>query len=234
MTIIDIAASSFNVLFTFEFGIFWMSPILFFGTIYCLLKLKNYKSYENWLLFLCFAQNFVIIYLWQSAASSYGFRYLFSLVPIALFVLFLQKDMNEYVLKYLTIFSIFSLIGIMFFETTVLTQLSVVDEYNSFGRYIRYVEPEYVKGVVLALGDFNSYLIIFSTSFLGALFFKTLLIVFGRTSLESILSRLGLPVENNDFQNYLENLQSIGFEKFIIVLLIFSFFSYFITYKAKD
>ena len=162
------------------------------------------------------------------------FRYLFSLVPIALFVLFLQKDMNEYVLKYLTIFSIFSLIGIMFFETTVLTQLSVVDEYNSFGRYIRYVEPEYVKGVVLALGDFNSYLIIFSTSFLGALFFKTLLIVFGRTSLESILSRLGLPVENNDFQNYLENLQSIGFEKFIIVLLIFSFFSYFITYKAKD
>ena len=234
MTIIDIAASSFNVLFTFEFGIFWMSPILFFGTIYCLLKLKNYKSYENWLLFLCFAQNFVIIYLWQSAASSYGFRYLFSLVPIALFVLFLQKDMNEYVLKYLTIFSIFSLIGIMFFETTVLTQLSVVDEYNSFGRYIRYVEPEYVKGVVLALGDFNSYLIIFSTSFLGALFFKTLLIVFGRTSLESILSRLGLPVENNDFQNYLENLQSIGFEKFIIVLSIFSVFSYFITYKAKD
>ena len=93
---------------------------------------------------------------------------------------------------------------------------------------------KYVKGVVLALGDFNSYLIIFSTSFLGALFFKTLLIVFGRTSLESILSRLGLPVENNDFQNYLENLQSIGFEKFIAVLLIFSVFSYFITYKVKD
>ena len=164
MTIIDIALSSFNVLFTFEFGIFWMSPILFYGTIYCLYQLKDYSNYACWLLFLCFAQNFVIIYLWQSAASSYGFRYLFSLVPLAFFVLFLQQN-NEYVMKYLTIFSLFSIVGILFFETTTLTQLSLVDEYNSFGRYIRYIEPEYVKGVVLAVSDFNSYLIIFSTSY---------------------------------------------------------------------
>ena len=233
MTIIDIALSSFNVLFTFEFGIFWMSPILFFGTIYCLYQLKNYSNYACWLLFFCFAQNFVIIYLWQSAASSYGFRYLFSLVPLAFFVLFLQKN-KEYIMKYLTIFSVFSIVGILFFETTTLTQLSLVDEYNSFGRYIRYIEPEYVKGVVLAVTDFNSYLIIFSTSFVGAIFFKLLLIIFGQSSLETILSGLGLPVENNDFQIYLENLQNIGLEKFIWVLLLFSFFSYIITYKLKD
>jgi hypothetical protein len=233
MTIIDIALSSFNVLFTFEFGIFWMSPVLFFGTIYCLFQLKNYSNYASWLLFLCFAQNFVIIYLWQSAASSYGFRYLFSLVPLAFFVLFLQKN-KEYIIKYLTIFSVFSIVGILFFETTPLTQLSLVDDYNSFGRYIRYVEPEYVKGVVLAVADFNSYLIIFSTSFLGAIFFKLLLIIFGKSSLETILSGLGLPVENNDFQIYLENLQNIGIEKFILVLLVLSIFSYIITYKLKD
>ena len=99
-----------------------------------------------------------------------------------------------------------------------------MDEYNSFGRYIRYIEPEYVKGVVLAVSDFNSYLIIFSTSFVGAIFFKLLLIIFGQSTLETILSGLGLPVENNDFQIYLENLQNIGLEKFIWILLLFSFF----------
>ena len=152
---------------------------------------------------------------------------------MAFFVLFLQKN-KEYIIKYLTIFSVFSILGILFFETTPLTQLSLVDEYNSFGRYIRYVEPEYVKGVLFAVADFNSYLIIFSTSFLGAIFFKLLLIIFGKSSLETILSGLGLPVENNDFQIYLENLQNIGVEKFILVLLMFSIFSYIITYKLKD
>ena len=58
MTIIDIALSSFNVLFTFEFGIFWMSPILFYGTIYCLYQLKDYSNYACWLLFLCLCSKF--------------------------------------------------------------------------------------------------------------------------------------------------------------------------------
>ena len=71
---------------------------------------------------------------------------------------------------------------------------------------------------------------------MGNFFFDRdlLLIIFGKSSLETILSGLGLPVENNDFQIYLENLQNIGVEKFILVLLMFSIFSYIITYKLKD
>ena len=229
-TFIDIFNSSLNILFTFEFGIFWMSPILFYGTIKSLSLLKKYKDIENWLIFLCFTQNFVIIHLWQSAASSYGFRYLLTLLPLCFF-LFFTSDINQKINTYLVLFSIFSLLGVMFFETTQLTQLSTTDELNSFGRTIRYVQPDYVKGVVLALFSFESYLIIFTTSFLGATVFKFFLILFGKTSFIEFLSYFNLPIENSDFQIYLNNLTQINLIKFLIIIFIFSLFAYKVVYK---
>lgn len=234
LEIIEVAFTSLKVLFSFEFGIFWMSPILFFGTIYCLIKFKTIYKLENILLFLCFAQNYVIIYLWKSAASSYGYRYLLSLVPLSCFLLFINQSKNSLITNYLTYFSIFSLIGVIFFETTELTQLSLEAQYNSFGKYIRYVQPDYVKGVLLAIFKIESYLIIFSTSFLGAIFFKIFLLFFGKSTLEKILYQLGLPLENNDFQNLLENLTFIGFDKFLVIIFIFTSFSYFFIYKLKE
>lgn len=229
-TFIDIFNSSLNILFTFEFGIFWMSPILFYGTIKSLTLLKEYKNIENWLIFLCFAQNFVIIHLWQSAASSYGFRYLLSLLPLCFF-LFFTSDKNEKIRMYLIIFSIFSLLGVMFFETTQLTQLSLTEEINSFGRTLRYVQPDYVKGVALALFSFESYIIIFTTSFLGATIFKVLLTILEKYTLVQLLSKFSLPVENSDFQIYLNNLNQINLNKFLIILFIFILFAYKVVYK---
>ena len=233
LTFLEMIRTSFLILFTFEFGIFWVSPILFFGTIFTFVKLKEYKNIENWLMFFCFAQNFVIIYMWQSTASSYGFRYLLSLVPLTFFIMFIHDIKNKSIENYLFFFSIFSLLAILFFETTTLTQLSVTEEYNSFGRYIRYVEPNYVKGVFLSLFKLESYLIIFSTSFLGAIFFK-LLLYFGRNSVESLLLKFGLPLENADFQIYLDNLLKIEFNKFLILIVFLFVSAYLITYKIKD
>ena len=45
-------------------------------------------------------------------------------------------------------FQFFSILCILFFETTLLTQLSMEKELNSFGKNALYVEPNYVKGVV--------------------------------------------------------------------------------------
>lgn len=232
-TIFEMFNSSLNILFTFEFGIFWMSPILFFGTIMTLFLLKDYKQIVNWVIFICFAQNFAIVYIWQSAASSYGFRYLLTLLPLSMFLLF-TFDFYEKIRVYLIMFSLFSLLGIMFFETTQLTQLSLTDQLNSFGRSIRYVQPEYVKGVVTSILSFESYLIIFTTSFLGATIFKVLLTVFGRNSLIQTLSNFGLPVENSDFQLYLNNLSEINLNKFILILIIFILFSYKVVYKLDE
>ncbi len=141
---------------------------------------------------------------------------------------------NEIVNKYLYSFSIFSILSILFFETTELTQLSVEDQLNSFGTLIRYVEPEYVKGVVLSFLQLNSYLIIFTTSFVGAISFKFLISLFGIDKLILFLTKAGLPVDNQDFQTYLLNLKIIGIEKFIFILLLFSYISYYIIYKIED
>jgi hypothetical protein len=96
---------------------------------------------------------------------------------------------------------------------------------NSFGKTIRYVEPEYVKGLFMSFFEMNSYLIIFTTSFLGALFFKSLSILIGNNALNNFLSNLNLPVENADFQNYLIDIEKTSLSKFILIFIIFTFIS---------
>ena len=46
-----------------------------------------------------------------------------------------------------------------------MTQLSEVDQLNSFGRNLRFTEPEYLVGFVYSFLELDSYLKIFTTSF---------------------------------------------------------------------
>ena len=87
-----------------------------------------------------------------------------------------------------------------------MTQLSTVDVVNSFGRTIRYSAPEYVRGLLFSFLEVESFLIIFTTSFLGVLFFKLLFIFLSHESVISLLIKAGLPAQNEDFLNYLDEL----------------------------
>ena len=233
-TFFDMLNSFINTLFTFEFGIFWMNPILFIGLMLTIKNLKHYRKIVNWLTLICFAQCFYLIYLWQTTASSFGFRYLLPLVPLSFFIYFKNNDQNKFIDQYLTYFSVFSFLGIVFFETTILTQLSTTPQVNSFGKYIRYVEPEYVKGIFLSLFNIESYYIIFTTSFLGAIFFKIFFTIFGVESVVNFLYTLGLPVQNKDFQNYIENISLIGIDKFIFSLMFMMSLAFVIVYKIGN
>ena len=104
----------------------------------------------------------------------------------------------------------------MFFETTEKTQLSTTEIENSFGLIRNYVEPEYVTGVLGSFLELNSYLIIFTTSLLGVLIFKTLILLFGSEAILELLTNLGLPTDNQDFINYLNNLEIISTNKLIL------------------
>tara|TARA_B100000131_G_C17849159_1_gene505161 strand:- start:99 stop:536 length:438 start_codon:yes stop_codon:yes gene_type:complete len=132
------------------------------------------------------------------------------------------------------IFSILGLLSVLFYETTELTQLSISDQVNSFGKKIRYVEPDYVQGLFQSFIQLNSYLIIFTTSFIGVIFFKILLTFFSINSLNELLGSFGLPIENSDFQNYIFNLSEIGFSKIAIITLFLIYISYFIVYKMPE
>lgn len=232
---IDIFRTSFKIFFGNEFGIFWISPIIFVGLFLILSDFKNLRKPFNLLLLMCFAQNFAIVYIWKSTAASYGFRYLYSLVPLCVLIYFQYKDkeINKYLLNYALIMSIFSNLSILFFETTEKTQLSTTEIANSFGLIRNYVEPEYVTGVLGSFLELNSYLIIFTTSLLGVLVFKTLILFFGSEAILELLTNLGLPTENQDFINYLNNLEIISTNKLILITVFLLFFSYYIVFRLK-
>ena len=129
------------------------------------------------------------------------------------------------------IFSVFGLLGILFFETSETTALQ--EAINSFGNLEPYTQPNYLLGLFSSFFSFSSYLIIFTTSYLGAIVFKALLIIFSIDNLNSFLGGIGLPVENQDFQNLLIELSEISIDKFIFTLLLVYYISKKINLKAN-
>ena len=231
LTFTEFLKTIFIVIFTNEFGIFWVSPVIFIGLTLPLLKLRNFNSY---LILICFAQNLFIIHIWQALGSSYGFRYLMSLTPLSVFIYYVYFSKYKLLKYYLILFSILGNLSVLFFETTTSTQLSTIDELNSFGRSIRYIEPNYVTGLINAVFEFNSYLIIFSTSFLGAILFKLFLVLLNSEQLFYYLEKLNLPVNNPDFIIYIDTLNNIDLIKLVLVVFIFSIFSYILINKQKN
>jgi hypothetical protein len=140
--------------------------------------------------------------------------------------LFLHQKENpdSKVLNLAVFMSIFSNLSVLFFETTEQTQLSMIEIENSFGLMRNYSEPNYVTGVVKSFAELESYLIIFTTSLVGIVFFKILLLIFDKASIINFLSSLGLPTDNQDFIKYLENLEIISVYKILFIFLILLFF----------
>ena len=108
-----------------------------------------------------------------------------------------------------------------------MTQLSLEEQMNSFGKLVRYTEPEYLKGYLLSFLELEAYLKIFVTSFLGMIFFNLL---FYFTSPEKMLNFLdvefGLNLKNEKVSNLLLDYQELNYLYILVViLLIFMLFS---------
>ena len=112
------------------------------------------------------------------------------------------------------------------------TQLSLTEVENSFGRITRYTQPDYVTGYLSSFLNFQSYQIIFLTSFLGLILFKVLLVFIDSTSLLNFLNSFGLPIENPDFIRF-KNVQNVEYLKLIIVLVFLSTLCSFILKEIK-
>jgi len=226
--------SFFIILFSKEFGILYFSPIIFFGLIIIIFKVFKYHSFSSFLGLLIYLQVFAIVIIWQSTASSYGFRYLLCLTPISV-ILLLEWFKNsaienkEFILNFLIGISIFSLISTLFFETTLQTQLSTDEEVNAFGQLLRYTEPEYLTGYLKSFFALNAYLKIFVTSFLGLLFFK---LVFQFMTVEAFLdfiSRFGINLNDEKVSDLLIQYSSLEFSYIIFVLASIFLMTYFLV-----
>lgn len=230
-SLVSLIKTGLTTVFGLEFGLIWCSPVLFIGIFYIF---KNFRSLSYFFVFLCYGQLFYIVHLWQSAGSSYGFRYLYSLIPLGFLLFFVNYKDVLFEKIYIIGFSIFSILCTLFFETTELTQLSMVKEINSFGKNALYVEPFYVQGVIASFVNINSYLIIFSTSLFGALVFKLGLIIFSKEGLVGSFEKLGLPTNNSDFQQLLNNLEIIPVLNLSITALFLLIISSYIVYWIDD
>ena len=225
--------SIYVILISPEFGIFWFSPIIF-CSLFLLSKYIFEKKHWNKFLqyiFILFIYliPFGIVTVWQSTASSYGFRYLYSLVPISVLIFgkYYESKNKGLISKYVIFFSVFSMLSILFFETSENTSLR--NNINSFGSDDRFSQPEYLFGLVNTFGDLNAYLKIFVTSFVGVIIFKLFSILLGMDKFLEYLETFGLPVDNLDFQNFVYQIQDIEFIKIIIftslfLLIIFGFY----------
>ena len=222
-----------NIMFSQEFGLFWFSPIVFIGTTLVIWTFFTNKDLEslisNGLLLICFAQNFFIVSIWNSTASSFGFRYLFSLIPLSFLAIFMNKEIinSKLVKNYLKVFSIFSILSVLFFETTIFTQLSLTPVMNSFGYEKVYSQPEYLTGLLKSFFVPESYLKIIATSFFGALFLKLSIMLTSEIFVTDLLSSTGYV--NDDVLNLLSQLNETTVNYFLFLLILSSISTFFIV-----
>ena len=100
----------------------------------------------------------------QNTAFSYGYRYLFVLIPLNILLYFKYLDDFKIVKSYLYIFSVIGFVLYLFFETTHGTSLSDGYVINSFGMNTRYSNPNYLSNLPEALLSLNAYMHILFTS----------------------------------------------------------------------
>jgi hypothetical protein len=214
---------------TQEFGIIYFMPVMaasiiisFFLLFKNIIKTKKIDFIQITFLIASF-QVILIVAIWRSTASSYGFRYLMGFYPLAIIYYYYLKEKYNFINfhKLLLFLSFFSILSVLFFETTVDSQLSVERIYNSFGKFTRYTQPQYLSGLWSSFFVFDSYLKIFTTSFFGSIIFKILLLFLGKLQFLNLLSSFGLPTDNNDFIIYINNLEKIGFDKFFLTIFFF-------------
>jgi hypothetical protein len=137
---------------------------------------------------------------------------MYSLIPIGILIFYAtETKINSKIIKYYLLpFSIFGLFSVFMFESTEFVQLSTIDVVNSFGKTIRYSQPDYLIGIFKSIFVIDGYLKLFSTSFLGLFLFKSFIVLFGIDNFYNTLTFLNLPLDNPDFLTLIENLQAIS------------------------
>ena len=230
------------ILFSTEFGLFWFSPVIFFGfyksakNLFLVNKNKINKI-SNILIFICYIQVFALILIWKSTASSYGFRYAFSLSIISILFILSLNRLNKIEYFYIKYMSLFSFISTLFFETTVKTQLSLDYVVNSFGVEMRYSQPRYLIGYLESIINFESYVKIFAQSLFGLIIFSIVLKFTDIETFNQFLSKFSQMVYNSDLQILFLKVEEIEFYKILVCIFlvgIISFLIVFFTYYKKS
>jgi len=207
------------IIFSTEFGLLLFSPVLFF-MLFTLFKLLNKKEFSLLtILFPIIGIPFAIVILWQASGSSYGFRYLTVLIPVAIFLIYRYLDSK--IIKYLYALNAIGVYLFIKFETNELTSLNKAE--NLFGRYHEYSGRYYIEGVIDGALNINTYLVWIMTSFFAVFCFKLLISVFSYSFVEEQIINFGYM--NGDVEKFLQFTEKTSFIEILILIILFTFFS---------
>jgi hypothetical protein len=207
--VIGLSGNSLLVLFSSEFGVLYTAPILLFGTVmlgaFLLRPLSQPLASRLGALTLAIA--FVglpaaIVLYWQSVASNYGYRYLFSVYPLAFmgFALWYGRiresglplaPLAKASVWSLTALSALAIASQWFWGTS--DSLHYFNGENVFGRHTQYGAKGYITSLVAALAEPRAWLAMVAhrfPGFIGAIGLDILGI-----DLNSIGSRFGIPAD---------------------------------------
>lgn len=230
---IEFLKDFFVICFSQEFGLFWFSPVIFIATFIVILKVLKFKTLQNlilyFLLLISFLECFLIVSVWNSTASSYGYRYLFSLIPLSFLVIFINNDLikKNLIFNYLKYFSIFAFISTLFFDATEYTTLSIEPIINSFGYEKIYSQPKYLEGFIKSIFIFEAYQKIIATSFFFIILVEVLIYQLNIQTLSKFLSSFSS--NNSDLADLLLKINEISLQYYLIVILVTLIFTKFIT-----
>jgi preprotein translocase subunit Sss1 len=231
-TLILMFNTLFLTIFSQEFGLIYFTfPVFLFvvSPIYFLAK-KEFNLF--FISSLMISVNFMVIVLWQSAASGYGFRYLFSYIPLG--ILLIYKLFDEKTIKILSLsLGLLGFVGFLLFETTVATSLS--QGINVFGTEQGFTQPKYLSGLVGSIFQFSSYLVIFATSYLGIIILKILSALFNK---EDLLTYLEVFSNDTEKIKYFFQISSdYDWQNLIILIFFYIAISHYLIknyYKIKN
>jgi hypothetical protein len=121
--------------------------------------------------------------------------------------------------------SVFSCFSVLFFETTLGTQLSLVSIVNSFGRTVKFSQPNYLTGFIESLVSLEAYLKIGAQSLLGLFIFSVALQFMSILNLNEKLGVISAEVYNSDLQTLFVKIDTIEFYKVLLTIVIVFFLS---------
>lgn len=226
--ILFVIKSSQIILFSQEFGLFYFAPIIFLSSVLIFMVLRSNKPRLSFLLFLIYIFPLFSVVVIQNTAFSYGYRYLFALIPINVLIYFKFFGKNKILQNYLYVFSLLGFILYLFFETSQATSLSSDYVVNSFGMNTRYSNPGYLSGLLSSITNIDAYLHIIFTSFLGVGFIKLMSLFINPVEFLGNYAELSSQV-----LNLIENSLTFSWIKLIILYMVVSLLTVTILEKNK-
>ena len=208
---------------------FYFSAIIFSSIIFLIYYLFNKRYKLIFFLSIFYLVPFLPILVFENHGGSYGFRYLFTLIPLNIIIYFKDFSNIKALNIYLVAFSIFGIFSQLFFESTPLSSLSEGTITNSFNSQSAYSNPDYLLGLIKSLLVPTAYLKVIFTSFFGVLIIKFINILF---SFEELIENYY--TIDNQLSELLVSINKFSWIYFIVIISLIVLSIRSILYKTYE